>query len=308
MHTKTRCGVAGVGYLGMHHARVYKQLPDCELVGIYEIDSTKAATAQKIYNCKIFDSLEALGAECEVVSVVVPTDKHCEVACTLLRAGAHLLIEKPLCASLQEAERILQHAKVYDRIVQVGHIEHFNPVIEFLESIIHEPRFITVDRLAPFNIRGTEVGVVLDLMIHDIGLLLQLIDSELTRVEAIGVNILSGAEDIANARLVFANGCVANLNTSRVSSKKVREIRVFQSNTYISLDFAAQSGHLIRKTNEGIHKEIIPIQQQEPLVIELAAFVQCVQKRLQPKVGGQLGRRALEIAIEITEQIKASLK
>jgi predicted dehydrogenase len=303
-----RCGVAGVGYLGQHHARLYHDLPDCELVGIYELDDARAAEICKTYRCRRFESLEALGQACEAVSVVVPTDRHHAVALPLLDAGCHLLIEKPLCTSLGEAEAILARAKDKDRLVQVGHIEHFNPVMGFLERAVHAPRFITADRLAPFNPRGTEVGVVLDLMIHDIGVVLQLIRAPLERIDSVGVNVLSPTEDIANARLTFANGAVANLNTSRVSLKKVREIRVFQPSTYLSLDFMNQKGHLVRQDGAGLKMEDIPIEKAEPLRVELASFVESIRRHTEPKVSGALGRTALELAIRITEQIREGLE
>jgi len=301
---KIKCGVAGVGYLGKQHARIYNDLEQCELVGICEVDDEKANEICSLYNCQRFASIKELGKACDAVSVVVPTDKHCEVAMPLLEAGCHLLIEKPLCVSLEEASCILQLAKRNKCMVQVGHIEHYNPVMNFLEEFVNEPRFITADRLAPFNPRGTEVGVVLDLMIHDIGVILQLVNSPIARIESIGVNVLSQHEDIANARITFQNGCVANLNTSRVSLKKIREIRVFQAHKYLSLDFMNQKGHILYKDNDNLTREDVPIERGEALKIELAAFIDCVEKGTDPKVGVTLGTSALEVAIEITQQIR----
>ena len=300
-----RCGVAGVGYLGRHHARIYAGLEGCSLAGIFDPDEERAAEAALNYKCERFSTLGELGEACEAVSVVVPTDKHCEVALKLFEADCHLLIEKPLCASLDEAEQILSAANASGRIVQVGHIEHFNPVMKFLEEAVEMPRYITADRLAPFNIRGTEVGVVLDLMIHDLGIILQLVKSPVQKFESAGVRVLSDCEDIANARITFENGCVANVNTSRVSEKKVREIRVFQPNTYLSLDFMNQKGHLLRKVGQSLEKEEIPIEKGEPLQLELASFVNCVAHYKEPKVGATLGKTALELAIRVSEQIRA---
>ncbi len=301
-----KCGVAGVGYLGQHHARLYAALPQTELVGIYDVDPKRAKKIASEHGGQAYTSLEELGAACDAVSVVVPTDHHCAVAQTLLKQGCHLLIEKPLCTSLEEAEIILGAAKEADRIVQVGHIEHFNPVMSFLEKHVTNPRFITCDRLAPFKERGIEVSVVLDLMIHDIGVILQLVNSPLERVDAVGVDVLTKTEDIANARLTFANGCVANINTSRVSLKPVREIRLFQSNAYLSLNFAEQKGHLIRKTKLGLRKKNVPIEKGEPLALELAGFAHAVQNSAAPKVSGELGKTALEVAIKVTEKIRES--
>ena len=193
--------------------------------------------------------------------------------------------------------------------MQVGHIEHFNPVMKFMEERVHSPKFITADRLAPFNPRGTEVGVVLDLMIHDIGVVLKLANSHVSRIEAVGVGVLSRNEDIANARIVFENGCVANLNVSRVSLKKLRDIRIFQEGMYMSLDFLNQKGHVIRvKDRTEIIPEEVPIEKSEPLKIELASFADCVINKRRPKVDAVLGMSALEVALEITRQIKALQK
>ena len=322
--TKIRCGVAGVGSLGQHHARVYASLPGVEFVGIFETNDARAEDICRRYSCRRFATLAELGAACDAVSVVVPTDQHADVALALLANGAHLLIEKPLCASLEEAERVLAAAQAGNRLVQVGHIEHFNPVMSFLEKQIDEPRYITAERLAPYQPRGTEVGVVLDLMIHDIGILLALVKSPIARIDSVGVTVLSKSEDIANARIQFQNGCVANLSASRMSTKKAREIRIFQGDAYLSLDFMNQTGHLVKKTDivaYGLKMKIglvkpgdlsaipvrdIPIEKGEPLALELAHFVESVAKVKQPKVGAALGKSALEVAITITEQIRAA--
>ena len=300
---KIRCGVVGTGYLGQHHARIYAALDGCELVGIVESEDARAAEMCELYDCERFDTAESLAAACDAVSVVVPTDKHSEVAVPLLLGGCHLLIEKPLCVNLLEAEEILAAAKSTGCIVQVGHIEHYNPVMAYLENAVTQPQYITADRLAPFNPRGTEVGVVLDLMIHDIGVILALVRSPVVQVHAVGVNVLSNSEDIANARITFENGCVANINTSRVSEKKVREIRVFQPKNYLSLNFQDQSGHFLRKEEAKLVREEIPIEKDEPLKLELASFVQVVRETGKPKVGAELGKSALELAIHITELI-----
>ncbi len=300
-----RCGVVGVGYLGQHHARIYDHLRQTELVGIYDASASRAREIAALYKgCRVFKSVAELGEACDAVSVVTPTQHHCEVALELLGKGCHLLIEKPLCSSLEEAEQILAAANSTGRIVQVGHIEHYNPVMSFLEKNVKEPRFITADRLAPFKKRGIEVGVVLDLMIHDIGVILQLVKSPIARIDSVGVHVLTKTEDIANCRITFENGCVANINTSRVSLKAVREIRIFQSNAYLSLNFAEQKGHLIRKGRLGLSKKDIPIEKGEPLMLELASFADCIRDLGTPKVGADLGKTALEVAIRITQQIK----
>ena len=321
---KIRCGVAGVGSLGQHHARIYASLPGAELTGIFESDSVRAAEICARHNCRRFATLAELGAACQAVSVVVPTDRHAEVALPLLAQGCHLLIEKPLCASLEEAEQVLAAAQKAGRLVQVGHVEHFNPVMTFLEKAISHPKYITSERLAPYQVRGTEVGVVLDLMIHDIGIVLALVKSPIRRIDSVGLSVLSKTEDIANARIEFENGAVANLSASRMSLKKCREIRVFQDNAYLSLDFMNQTGHLVKKSDliaYGLKLKVglakagdassvpvteIPIEKGEPLAIELAHFVDSVTRAQQPKVGAALGKSALEVAITVTEQIRNS--
>ncbi len=302
--SKLKCGVAGVGYLGQHHARIYNELENVELAGIFETNPERAAEISEKFGCPVFGSIEELGAVCDAVSIVVPTDKHHEVALPLLECGCHLLIEKPICQSLEEAADILEKAKAANLLVQVGHIEHFNPVMSFLEEKVSAPKFITADRLAPFQPRGTEVGVTLDLMIHDIGIVLQLVKSPVKLVQSVGVSALSPTEDIANARIEFENGCVANLNTSRVSSKKLREIRVFQPTGYLSLDFMNQAGHVVNIDGGEMKTSEVPIEKGEPLKLELASFVESVNERKQPKVGGELGKTALELAITITQQIR----
>jgi predicted dehydrogenase len=221
---------------------------------------------------------------------------------------------------------VLAAARKANRIVQVGHIEHFNPVMSFLEKHANHPQYITTERLAPYTTRGTEVGVVLDLMIHDIGIVLALVKSPIRKIDSVGINVLSKTEDIANARIEFENGCVANLSASRMSLKKNREIRIFQDNAYLSLDFMNQKGHLVKKSDlvayglklkvglakagdaSSIPVNEIPIEKGEPLAIELAHFLESVAEAKQPKVGAELGRGALEVAMRVTEQIRQSHK
>ena len=323
---KIKCGVAGVGSLGQHHARIYAALPGAELTGIFETSDARAAEICAKHNCRRFATIAELGEACDAVSVVVPTDRHAEVALPLLAQGCHLLIEKPLCASLEEAEQVLAAAEKNGCLVQVGHIEHFNPVMAFLEKQVGRPQFITTERLAPYQTRGTEVGVVLDLMIHDIGIVLALVKAPIRKIDSVGISVLSKTEDIANARIEFENGAVAVLNASRMSLKKNREIRVFQDNAYLSLDFMNQKGHLVKKSDiiaYGVKLKIglakagdassipvheIPIEKGEPLAIELAHFVESVTQASQPKVGAALGKSALAVAITITEQIRKTGK
>lgn len=304
MSSPLKVGVAGVGYLGQHHARIYAAMPDVELVGVYDANPARAAEIAATHGTRAFDNLAGLARECEAMNVVVPTDKHAEVSLPLLEAGCHLLIEKPLCVSLDEAQKILAAAQKNKRLVQVGHIEHFNPVIGYLEKVLNAPRYITTERLGPFSPRGAEVGVVLDKMIHDIGLVMALVRSPIVRVDSVGVSVLTPNEDIANARIAFANGAVANLSASRISPENVREIRVFQSDAYLSLDFAKQMGHTVVKKGFELKREEIPIEKAEPLMLELQSFVAAVRQHATPKVDATLGKSALEVALQITQQIR----
>jgi predicted dehydrogenase len=319
-----RCGVVGVGSLGQHHARIYASLPQSELVGVFDRDWRRSTEIAERHDCRAFASLDELGRACDAVSIVVPTKHHAKTALPLLSAGCHLLIEKPLCRSLDEAEQVLAAAKENGRLVQVGHIEHFNPVMSYLEKEASDPKYITSERLAPYSRRGTDVGVVLDLMIHDIGIVLALVKSPIARIDSVGIDVLSKTEDIANTRIEFENGCVANLSASRISLKPSREIRIFQRDAYLSLDFKEQKGHLIKKSDvvaygvklvlgfakpgdpSAIPVHAIPIEKGEPLAIELAHFVDSVSRARQPKVGAELGKSALEVAIRITEQIRSA--
>jgi len=318
-----RAGVAGVGFLGQHHARNYTELPGVTLAGIYDTNPARAAEIAAKHSTKVFASVEELGKACDVVSVVVPTQYHCAVALPLLAAGCHLLIEKPLCPSVEEADKIIAAAKQANRMVQVGHIEHFNPVMDFLEKNVSKPRFIRTERLAPLipdptendaesateghvNPRVKEVDVVLDLMIHDIGLVLKLVDSRLKRIDAAGSSVLTKHMDIANARLVFEDGCVADLNVSRLSKKRERSWRLFQRAGYMSVDFDQCTGHYIHLSMLGLKREEIAVQKSEPLKRELAAFVNSVRTNTPPKIDVNFGKTALEIALTITAQIKAA--
>ena len=301
---KVNCGVVGVGYLGAHHARIYSEMEQVNLVGVYDLNPKRAQEVAHLYHCPVFDSIEALVQKCDALSVVTPTTAHASTAIPLLQKGCHLLVEKPLCVNLEEAEQMLHMAEEHKCFLQVGHIEHYNPINSFLETHVQDPKYITADRLAPFSPRGADVGVVLDLMIHDLGIVLQLVNSPIERIEAIGVNVVSKTEDIANARIYFSNGCIANFNTSRVSLKKSREIRVFQPNRYLSLDFMEQKGHVLYKANGEICKEEIPIHKEEPLRVELNSFVNCILQSQQPKVNGEVAKSALAIALEITHLIQ----
>lgn len=309
--TKLKVGVAGVGSLGQWHARVYSELPHAELVGVYDVSDKRAREIAARYRTQAFASLDELAGQVEAMSVVVPSDLHREVACRLMQHGVHLLVEKPIAATTADAEVMVAAAREKNLILQVGHVERFNPVLNVLETVLTEPRFIEAVRLAPYpppreglHPRGTEVSVILDLMIHDLEIILHLVRSPVNHVHAVGVPVLSASEDIANVRLSFENGCVANVTASRISSERTRKIRVFQSDAYVSLDYEKQSGHCFRKTGGSISRSEVPVEKGEPLFNELSSFVHCVINRSQPLVSGQHAANALKLAVDICHHIR----
>jgi predicted dehydrogenase len=308
---RLKVGVVGVGALGQWHARVYSELPQVELVGVHDASAERAAEIAARYHTRAFASLEELAAQTEALSVVVPSDLHCAIATTLMKQGVHLLVEKPIASSTADAEAMVALAGEKGLILQVGHVERFNPVLGALEQVLTEPRFIEAVRLAPYpppregmRPRGTEVSVVLDLMIHDLEIILHLVQSPVRHLHAVGVPVLSPSEDIANVRLSFENGCVANVTASRISSERTRKIRVFQQDTYVSLDYEKQTGHLFKKTGAAIARSDVPIEKGEPLFNELSSFALCVLTRGQPKVTGQHAAQALKLAVEICHHIR----
>ncbi|HMP91037.1 MAG TPA: Gfo/Idh/MocA family oxidoreductase [Kiritimatiellia bacterium] len=304
-------GVAGVGSLGINHARIYSELPGCKLAGIYDTDTTRATEVASQYNTQACSSLDELINTVDAASIVVPTHLHFDVASQMIRAGKHLLVEKPITSTTSEAEELVRLAQEHNIVLQVGHIERFNPVMEYLEKAARNPKFIEAHRLAPFpppregmHPRGTEVNVVLDLMIHDIEVILHLVRSPVKEVRAVGVPVLSGSEDIANVRLEFENGCVANITASRISPERMRKIRVFVEDAYISLDYQKQAGEIFRKTEKGIEGEEVPIQKGEPLANELRSFVDCAARHGEPKVSGEHAAEALKLAAHITQLMR----
>jgi len=308
---RLRVGVVGVGSLGQWHAKVYAELEAAELAGVYDIDARRAAEIAARYGTVACASLEDLAAKIEAASVAVPPDQHAAVACVLMERGIHVLVEKPIADSLTAAERMLAVAQQRRTILQVGHVERFNPVLRCLEETLTQPRFIEAVRLAPYPPpregrppRGTEVSVVLDLMIHDLEIVLHLVRAPVAEIRAVGVPVLSTGEDIANVRLAFANGAVANVTASRVSAERLRKIRVFQPDTYLSLDYEKQCGYLVRKVGSTIVRSEVPVNKAEPLKIELASFVQCVLEHREPVVNGVQAADALRLAVEICRQIR----
>ncbi len=311
MSRKLKTGVFGVGSLGQWHARIYSELESADLIGVHDVNHDRAKEIAERYDTKAFDSVSELASCIEAASVVVPTDKHMEVFDCLVEHGLHMLMEKPIAATTAEAESMVNTAKDKGIILQVGHVERFNPVIDFLDEQLTSPRFIEAIRLSPYpppreghKPRGTEVSVVLDLMIHDLDIILHLVRSPVTAISATGVSVLSVTEDIANVRISFANKCVANVTASRISREQMRKIRVFQEDTYLSLDYMNQEGLLCRKSDTGIETIPVPIDKNEPLAVELSSFVDCVLRKDDPVVNGEHGSEALKLAVEICRIIR----
>ena len=299
-----RAGVVGVGSIGHNHARVYADLPQARLTAIYDADPAKAREFAQQYGTQAVDSLEEFSKLVDAASVATPTVTHREIGSFLLARGIHCLVEKPIADKTEDAEALVALARTHDCLLQVGHIERFNPVLRQLEERLTEPKFIEVHRLSPFPNRSMDVGVVLDVMIHDLEIVLFLVKSSIAHIDAVGVPVLSHREDIANARIRFASGCVANLTASRVSPEKMRKIRVFQSDTYLSLDYQEQAGKIYRKQGQQIVPEEVRVEKDEPLKLELASFIDCVARGERPKVSGAEAAAALEVALEITRQIR----
>ena len=262
---KLRVAVVGVGNLGKHHARVYTELQDVELAGVVDVDARTAGKVAHRLGVSAYARLSDIPGRLDGVSVVVPTEAHRPMALEALERGANVLIEKPIALDMADATMIIDRAREKGLVLQVGHIERFNPAILALKKILTRVGFIEVHRLAPYKPQGTEVGVVLDLMIHDIDIILNIVDSPIKEIRAVGIPVLSASEDIANARLSFENGCIANLTASRISFEKMRKIRIFQSNAYISLDYQNQEGMIYRTEGGQIVRERMPLEKDEPL-------------------------------------------
>ena len=301
---KLNVGVIGVGYLGSMHARVYSHLEDTTLVGICDCYKKRAKKTAKKYKTDYYLDYKDLLNKVQAVSIAVPTHLHHKIAKDFLNAGVNVLIEKPIARNLQEADDLVSIAKKKDLILQVGHIERFNSAITAVEGILKEPRFIECHRMGPFKERVTDVGVVLDLMIHDIDIVLGLVKSEVKHLEAVGVKIVSDHEDIANVRITFANGTISDLIASRVTKKVRRTISIFQKDAYISLNYANQSATIHTKKRNKITKKKLKVKKEEPLRKELESFVCCVMRKEKPIVSGEDGRGALAVALEIGRKIQ----
>jgi len=301
---KIKVGVIGLGRLGAIHAKIYSTLENTELCGICDIDENTARFAAETLKTSWFtDYKKLLDYKLGAVSIVTPTILHYEIAKFFLQNKIHVLIEKPITKTLKEAEELIKIADKNHLILQVGHVERFNSAIQAIEKLSNKPRFIEVHRLGPFTPRVKDVGVVLDLMIHDIDIVLGLTKSKVKNIDSLGIKILTDHEDIANARIRFQNGTVCDLTASRVTSDSLRKIRIFQDDCYISIDYMAQEALIYRKINNQIVSEKIDIQKEAPLQKELASFIDCVANNKKPIVSGKEAREALKVALDILKKI-----
>lgn len=306
MHSEIRVGVIGVGRLGSIHTRTYANIDGARLVGICDLSQEKVVEmAQQYSNCQSFQHYAELLGQVDALSIATPTETHYAIAKEALLAGKHLLIEKPITTTLAQADELLALAKKKGVILQVGHIERFNSALQAAVQQGKPPRFIECDRLGPFSPRVANVGVVIDLMIHDIDIVLSLVRSPIASIDAVGLKVLTSHEDIANARIRFKNGAVANLTASRVTPETLRKIRIFQEDAYLSADYVKQELVVHRKKEREIIAENYPIQKEEPIKKELISFIDCICTGQKPLVSGQEARDALAVALEIVKQIHA---
>src|SRR3954470_8676480 len=303
---KPRVGVVGVGHIGKNHARLYAELASAEFTAIYDTDRAVAEARAAEFGVKAVATLEEFAEQIDAASIATPTDSHFEIGRELLGRGKHLLIEKPIADDTAHASELAELAAARGLVLQVGHVERFNPVLSALEKRLTNPRFIEAHRLSPYPNRSTDIGVILDLMIHDLEIILHLVRSPVEKIDAVGIPVLSKSEDIANARIRFENGCVANVTSSRISPERMRKIRVFQEDAYLSLDYQNQSGEIYRRANGRITRDKVAIAREEPLKRQLMSFVECASTGREPRVSGFQATAALELAVKITKQIAAS--
>ena len=306
---KIRVAVIGAGVFGRHHLRVLSQSLNATLVGVVDADRERAAQAAAEHNCLTFATLGELQGEIDAAVVAVPTSLHAEVGCELLAAGIDVLVEKPIAADLASARRLVDTAAEHQRILQIGHLERFNPAVAALKKIASIPLFFEIHRLSLFSPRSLDVDVVLDLMIHDLDIVLDLAGAMPEEIRAAGISILSDKVDIANVRLAFPGGCIANLTASRVSTERVRKLRLFQPHQYISLDYQKQEAVAYTVSgNQQIGFQPLPAVKEEPLRLEVEAFLASLADRTSPTVPGKEGLRALEVALAILDKIEVHAK
>ncbi|MCP4649327.1 MAG: Gfo/Idh/MocA family oxidoreductase [PVC group bacterium] len=299
-----KVAVIGAGHLGKIHARIYSEFKDTQLIGICDIDEEKAKLNAQHFNTQSFINYKDILNKVDAVSIATTTTSHFDIAKYFLKNNIHVMVEKPITTTIEDAEKLIRLARKNNQILQVGHVERFNPAVKAVQKLCKNAQFIECHRLSPYPQRGTDVSVVLDLMIHDIDIVLSLIRSSLKSCDAVGVKVLSRSEDIANTRLVFKNGTVCNITASRVSNDVLRKIRIFQKDTYISIDYASQKITLFKKKGTKITCKEIEVSKKQPLAEELRSFIDCIKKGKDPVVCGKDAKQALKIALTINKQIQ----
>jgi predicted dehydrogenase len=305
---KIRVAVVGTGDFGRNHARVYRELPQAELTGVVDTNPARAQQVAIEFGVPALAGIEALPGRVDAVSLAVPTAQHSAMGCALLKMGLDVLVEKPMAASLAQADELIAAARENSRVLQIGHLERFNPAVMAAEKIVNHPLFFEVHRLGIFTPRSLDVDVIFDVMIHDLDILLALVGEQVTDVKAVGIPVVTDKVDIAHARLEFESGAVANVTASRVSTERVRKMRFFQSHEYVSLDYARRDVLRVRVGKPGPQPEFafekVSAETHEPLAAELAAFIDSVRTRQSPRVDGAAGRRALELATRVAQSIQ----
>lgn len=301
---KPRLAVVGAGQFGKNHCRVIHESEGAELVAVVDIDATRAAEVASLYGGLPLTDYRELGGRVDAAVVAAPTSAHEQIGCFLVDAGIDVLVEKPLAPDVESADRLVSRAEKSGRVLQVGHLERFNPAVSELERRVTLPLFFEIHRMNLFSPRSLDVDVVLDLMIHDVDIVLALTGTEPAEIRAAGVSILSSKVDIANVRLEFSNGCVANLTASRISTERVRKLRLFQPDQYLSLDYTRQDLAIFSVRGGQIGFEQAPVTKAEPLKLQLEAFLECVQTRKSPKTSGRAARPTLKVALAIVDRIK----
>ena len=299
-----RVGVIGIGYLGQHHVRIYSELENTELVAVVDAVEKRADSFAAKYGCEAYYDYRDIFNKVDALSIVTPTTSHYDIALDCLRAGKDILIEKPITVSVKEADELIAESEKSGCIIQVGHLERYNPAVLAASEMVKEPRFIEAERLSPFLGRGTDVDVTLDLMIHDVDIVLSIVSSPVKEIKAVGTRVLTDKIDVAKAWIEFENGCIALFTASRLSPEKQRRLKVFQKDSYLLLDYQnCEIKHYFRRGQEIVSDTIRP-ENKEPLKEELRDFISCVKERKRPKVSATEGRDALKIALDITKQIK----
>lgn len=301
-----KVGVIGVGYLGQHHARVYSEIKDAELSALIDIEEEKAKRLAAKYNCKAYSDYKGIIDNLDALSIVTPTTYHHKIALDCLRLGKDVMIEKPITVTTAEADELINEAEKRGCILQVGHIERYNPAVTAVSSMIKAPKFLESERVSQFSGRSTDVDITLDLMIHDIDIMLCFAASPVKEIRARGASVLTNKIDVAKVWLEFENGCAAMATASRMSPEKQRRLKIFQKDSYIFIDYQSHEIRAYHKNGEGISSSVIQPEKKEPLKEELADFIRCVKGRKRPLVSGVEGREALKIALDITDKIRAA--